>query len=71
MGMIKHSQSTESNKFAIFLQYLKQEVCYGVHFLHEDNGLSFYKLALLFLMEVVRHVQSTQNRQLVIFLQYH
>ena len=32
---------------------------------------SFYKLALLFLMEVVRYVQSTQNRKLVTFLQYH
>ena len=26
MGMIKHSQSTQSNKFAISLQYLKKEV---------------------------------------------
>ena len=28
---------------------------------------SFYKLGLLFLMEVARYVQSTQNRKLVIF----
>ena len=26
MGMIKHSQSTQCNKFAISLQYLKEEV---------------------------------------------
>ena len=32
MGMIKHSQSTQSNKFAIFLQYLKKEVRNGVQF---------------------------------------
>ena len=44
----------------------------GVHFSHADKHLSFYKLALLFLLEVLvtRHVQSTWNRKLVIFLQY-
>ena len=31
MGMMKHSQSTQSNKFAISLQYLKKEVRNGVH----------------------------------------
>ena len=61
MGMIKHSQSTQSNKFAISLQYLKKEVRNGVRFLHEDKHQIFYKLALSFLMEVTRHVQSTQN----------
>ena len=70
MGMIKHSQSTQSNKFAISLQYLKKEVRDGVHFLHADKHQSFYKLALSFLMEVARHVQSTQNKKLIIFLQY-
>ena len=38
--------------------------------MHADEHQSFYKLGLLFLMEVARHVQSTQNRKLVIFLQY-
>ena len=41
----------------------------GVHFLHAAEHQSFYKLGLLFLMEVARYVQSTQNRKLVIFLQ--
>ena len=45
-GMIKHSQSTQSNKFAISLQYLKKEVRGGVYFLHADKHQSFYKLAL-------------------------
>ena len=67
LGMIKYSQSTQSNKFAISLQYLKKEVRKGVHFLHADEQ-SFYKLGLLFLMEVARYVESTQNRKLVIFL---
>ena len=37
MGMIKHSQSTHSNKFVISLQYLKKEVRNGVRFLHADK----------------------------------
>ena len=68
--MIKHSQITQSNKFAISLQYHKKEVWNGVHFWHADKSQSFYKLVLYFLAEVTRHVQNTQNRKLVIFLQY-
>ena len=65
MSMIKHSQSTE-----VSLQYIyisKKEVTDEVHFLHADKHQSFFKLALLFLMEEVRHVQSIQNRKLVIY----
>ena len=40
-GMIKHSQSTQINKFVISLQYLKKEVRNGVHFLHLDKHQSF------------------------------
>ena len=50
MVMVKYSQSTQGNKFAISLQYLKQEVRDGVHFLHTDNYQSFYKLVLSVLM---------------------
>ena len=56
MGKTKHSQSTQSNKFAILLQYLKKEVRNGVHFLHADKHQSFDKLALLFLIEATRYV---------------
>ena len=70
MGMIKHSRSTQSNEFAIPLQYLKKEVRNRVFFLHADNYQSFYKLVLLFLHEVARHVESTENRKSIIFLQY-
>ena len=59
MGMIKHSQSTQSNKFVISLQYLKKKVRNEVHFLHVDKHQSFHKLALLFLMEAAQHVHST------------
>ena len=57
IGMIKYSQSTQSNKFAISLQYL-----------HVHKYQSFCKLSSLFLMEVIKHFQSTQNRKLVISL---
>ena len=67
--MIKCFQITESNKFAISLQYLKKEVRNGDHFWHAEKIQSFYKLVLSFLMEVVRHVQNTQNKKLVVFLQ--
>ena len=70
MGIIQHSQSTQSNEIAISLQYLRKEVRNRGHFLYTDKHQNFYKLALLFLMEVARHVQSTQNRKLVKFLQY-
>ena len=67
--MIKHSQITQLNKFAISLQQPKKDVRNGGHFGHGDKRQSFYKLVLSFLMEVARHVQNTQNRKLVIFFQ--
>ena len=36
MGMIRHSQSTQSNRLAISLQYLKKEVRGEVQFLWTD-----------------------------------
>ena len=59
--MIKHSQSTQSNKFAISQ---KKKLGREFIFLHADEHQS-----LLFLMEVARYVQSTQSRRLVLFLQ--
>ena len=46
MGMIKHSQNTQINKFTIYLQYLAKEVSEGVHFLNLDKHQTFYKLVL-------------------------
>ena len=56
MDIIKHSQSSRSNKFSMSLEYLKKEVRDGVHFLHADKHQSFYKLALSYLMEVAREM---------------
>ena len=59
MGMLKHSQSAQSDKFAISVQFLKKkEVRDGAHLLHAGKHQSFFKLALLFLMEVARDVPS-------------
>ena len=70
MGMIKHSQSTQSNTFAISsqylqfamsLQHLQKEVINGVHFgVHQDKNL--FKLDYWFLMKVARHVQIPKKR---------
>ena len=66
MDTIKHSESTQSNKFAMSLQCLQKEVMNGVHFgVHQDQN--FYKLDYRFLMKVARHVQSTQKRKFVKF----
>ena len=45
MGMIKHSESTESHKFSISLQYLKKEFRDAVKFLHAvKHQIKFHKL---------------------------
>ena len=68
IAVTKHSQNTQSNKFAISLQYFKKR-SFGWSSFFACIQI-FYNLAWSNLMEVVRHVQSTQNRKLVIFLQY-
>ena len=68
--MIKHSQITQSNKFAISLQHLKKEVRNGGHLGNADKHQIFNKLILSFLVGAARHVQNIQLRELVIFLHY-
>ena len=62
VDLIKHSQSTESNKLAISLQYLKKEVRNGV------KDKNFYKWDYRFLIKTARHVQSTPKRNVKKFL---
>ena len=70
MGMVRHSQSSQNSKFAMFLQYLKKEVR-DVDFLHEDKHQSFrqvdfntlvikvsHKVILSLLMGMIKHSQS-------------
>ena len=45
----RHAQSTQSNKFAIFLQYLKENVNDEVDFLHADKHRRFLQIdAIIF-----------------------
>ena len=58
----KHAQSTQNNKFAISLQYLKENVKDEVDFLHN--------VILLLLICMMKHSQSTQSNKFAISLQY-
>ena len=82
IGMIKHFQSTHSNKFEISLQYLKKEDKDDVDFLHVDKHQSFlqvdlnvleiklsHKGILSLLMGMIKHSQSTQSNKFAISLQ--
>ena len=58
MGIIKHSQSTQSNKFTISVYAISQkEVRNGVHFLRAEKYQRFY------------NVERTKYRKLAILLQ--
>ena len=65
IGMDKHSQITQSNKFALSLKYVKKWNV--VHFCMQIR-IKFQQVGIIFLMEVTRHVQSTHNKKLVIVL---
>ena len=81
--MVKHSQSTQNNKLAMSLQYLKKEVRDEVDFLHADKRQSFLqvdlitlsikvfcKVILSLLMGMIKHSQSAQSNKLAIALQH-
>ena len=59
MGMIKHSQGSHRNKFAISSQHLKKEVRDRVHFFCMQ--INIYKLALSFLKEVILKVRKIES----------
>ena len=46
MCVVRHAQITQNNKFAISLQYLKNEVSVEVDFVHQLNMKLSYKLIL-------------------------
>ena len=47
----KHAQSTQNNKFAISLQYLKKVVSDEVDFLHVDKHRGLLQIDTMILME--------------------
>ena len=44
LGMASHAQSTQNDKYAISLQYLKKEVSDEVDLLHADKQRSFMQV---------------------------
>ena len=83
MGIVKHSQSPQISKFALFLQNIKKDVRHEVGFLLVDNRQSFlqvdfntlgikvsYKVTLSLMMSMIKHFQSTQSNKFAISMQY-
>ena len=53
MCVTRHSQSTQNNKFAISLQYLKKELSDEVDFLYADKHEGLQQIDPLILMGMV------------------
>ena len=51
LSFLKHAQSTQNNKFAISLQYLKKVVSDEVDFLHVDKHRGLLQIDTMILME--------------------
>ena len=51
LSFYKHAQSTQNNKFAISLQYLKKDVSDEVDFLHVDKHKGLLQIDTMILME--------------------
>ena len=63
-------QSTQNNKFAISLQYLKKNGKNKVDFLLADKHQRFLQIETIILGGVARHAQITKNNKFAISLQY-
>ena len=63
-------QSTQTNKFAISLQYLKKDVSDENDFLHTNKHKGLLQIDTMILMEIVRHYQNSQNSKFSMSLQY-
>ena len=68
--MARHAQITQSNKFAISLQYLMKKVSDEVDFLHADKHKSLLRIDTMISMEMVKHSQGSQNSKFAMSLQY-
>ena len=61
MCVDSHVQTTQNNKLAISLHYLKKDISDEVDFLHADKQESFLQIDTMILMGMVKHSQSSQN----------
>ena len=70
MGCVSSlAQSAKNNKFALYLQYLKENGKNEVVFLLANNRQRFLQIDTT-TVGMVRDAQSTQNNKFAIFLQY-
>ena len=82
MGMVKHSQSSHNNQFAMSLQYPKKKLDMKLIFLHADKHQSFLqvnfntlgikicnKVILSLIMGMIKHSQSTKSSKFAISLE--
>ena len=68
--LARHAQTTQNNKFAISLQYLKKELSDEVDYLHGDKHESLLQIDSMILMGMVKHSQSSQNSIFAMSLEY-
>ena len=66
----RHAQSTQNNKFATSLQYLKENVKDKVDFLNADKRQRFLQIDTIILGLCGRACPNTQSNKFAIFLQY-
>ena len=66
----EHVQSTQNNKLAISLRYLKKDVSDEVDLLHADKHKGLLQIDTMILVEIVRHSQNSQNSKFSMSLQY-
>ena len=59
--MAGHAHVTQNDKFAISLQYLKEELSDEVDFLHADKHKRLLQIDSRILMGMVKHSQSSQS----------
>ena len=70
MCIARHAQSTQNNKFAISLQYLKKEGRNEVGFLYADKYQTLLQFAISTLVTKASHAKSNQNNKFAKFFQY-
>ena len=70
LAITSHAQSTQNNKFVIYLQNRKKEVKDEVNFFHADKHQTFLQVNTIDLVGMVSHAQRTQNNKFAKSLQY-
>ena len=67
LGVARHAQSTQNNKFTISLQYLKKNVSDEADLLHAYKHERFLQIDIM-IFDMVKHSQSSKNIKFVMSL---